>query len=37
MGGIPTNTHGQVRSSPENLIDAFFAAGEAALCIGLRC
>ncbi len=35
MGGIPTNTHGQVRSSPENLIDAFFAAGEAA-CVSVH-
>jgi succinate dehydrogenase / fumarate reductase flavoprotein subunit len=35
MGGIPTNTDGQVRSSPENLIDAFFAAGEAA-CVSVH-
>ncbi len=35
MGGIPTNIDGQVRSSPENLIDAFFAAGEAA-CVSVH-
>ncbi|MBW4577160.1 MAG: succinate dehydrogenase/fumarate reductase flavoprotein subunit [Aphanothece sp. CMT-3BRIN-NPC111] len=35
MGGIPTNTDGQVRSSPENLIDGFFAAGEAA-CVSVH-
>jgi succinate dehydrogenase / fumarate reductase flavoprotein subunit len=35
MGGIPTNTEGQVRSSPESLIDAFFAAGEAA-CVSVH-
>ena len=35
MGGIPTNTDGQVRSSPEGLIDGFFAAGEAA-CVSVH-
>ena len=35
MGGIPVNTDGQVRSGPDNLIDAFFAAGEAA-CVSVH-
>ncbi len=35
MGGIPTNTDGQVRSSPEGLVDAFFAAGESA-CVSVH-
>lgn len=35
MGGIPTNTDGQVRSSPEGLVDGFFAAGEAA-CVSVH-
>ncbi|MFB2981295.1 succinate dehydrogenase/fumarate reductase flavoprotein subunit [Microseira sp. BLCC-F43] len=35
MGGIPTNTDGQVRSSLEGLVDAFFAAGESA-CVSVH-
>jgi succinate dehydrogenase / fumarate reductase flavoprotein subunit len=35
MGGIPTNTGGQVRSSADGLVDAFFAAGEAA-CVSVH-
>lgn len=35
MGGIPTNTDGQVRSSPEGLVDGFFAAGETA-CVSVH-
>ena len=35
MGGIPTNTGGQVRSSSEGLVDGFFAAGEAA-CVSVH-
>lgn len=35
MGGIPTNTDGQVRSSPDGLVDAFFAAGECA-CVSVH-
>jgi succinate dehydrogenase / fumarate reductase flavoprotein subunit len=35
MGGIPTNTDGQVRSSSESLIDGLFAAGEAA-CVSVH-
>ncbi len=35
MGGIPTNTDGQVRSSPDGLVDAFFAAGESA-CVSVH-
>jgi succinate dehydrogenase / fumarate reductase flavoprotein subunit len=35
MGGIPTNVSGQVRSSPEGLVDGFFAAGEAA-CVSVH-
>ena len=35
MGGIPTNVSGQVRSSPDSLVDGFFAAGEAA-CVSVH-
>lgn len=35
MGGIPTNTGGQVRSSSDGLVDSFFAAGEAA-CVSVH-
>ncbi|UBF23892.1 succinate dehydrogenase/fumarate reductase flavoprotein subunit [Kovacikia minuta CCNUW1] len=35
MGGIPVNTDGQVRSSAEDLVDGFFAAGEAA-CVSVH-
>lgn len=35
MGGIPTNTDGQVRSSPDGLVEGFFAAGEAA-CVSVH-
>jgi succinate dehydrogenase / fumarate reductase flavoprotein subunit len=35
MGGIPTNTDGQVRSSAEGLVEGFFAAGEAA-CVSVH-
>ena len=35
MGGIPTNTDGQVRSSADGLVDSFFAAGEAA-CVSVH-
>jgi succinate dehydrogenase / fumarate reductase, flavoprotein subunit len=35
MGGIPVNTDGQVRSSPDGLIEGFFAAGEAA-CVSVH-
>lgn len=35
MGGIPTNTGGQVRSSTDALVDSFFAAGEAA-CVSVH-
>lgn len=35
MGGIPTNVDGQVRSSPEGLVDGFFAAGETA-CVSVH-
>ncbi|TAF56801.1 MAG: succinate dehydrogenase/fumarate reductase flavoprotein subunit [Oscillatoriales cyanobacterium] len=35
MGGIPTNTGGQVRSSADSLVDGFFAAGEAA-CVSVH-
>ncbi|MEP0921398.1 succinate dehydrogenase/fumarate reductase flavoprotein subunit [Leptolyngbya sp. ST-U4] len=35
MGGIPTNTEGQVRSSAEGLVEAFFAAGETA-CVSVH-
>lgn len=35
MGGIPVNTDGQVRSSPDDLVEGFFAAGEAA-CVSVH-
>ncbi|HEY9662633.1 MAG TPA: succinate dehydrogenase/fumarate reductase flavoprotein subunit [Allocoleopsis sp.] len=35
MGGIPTNTDGQVRSSADGLVDGFFAAGETA-CVSVH-
>ena len=35
MGGIPTNTDGQVRSGDENLVEGFFAAGETA-CVSVH-
>lgn len=35
MGGIPVNTDGQVRSSPDGLIEGFFAAGESA-CVSVH-
>ncbi|MBF2046544.1 MAG: succinate dehydrogenase/fumarate reductase flavoprotein subunit [Leptolyngbya sp. IPPAS B-1204] len=35
MGGIPVNTDGQVRSSPEGLVEGFFAAGETA-CVSVH-
>ncbi|MGJ3250737.1 MAG: succinate dehydrogenase/fumarate reductase flavoprotein subunit [Elainellaceae cyanobacterium] len=35
MGGIPVNTDGQVRSSDDELIDGFFAAGESA-CVSVH-
>lgn len=35
MGGIPVNTDGQVRSSPDGLIEGFFAAGETA-CVSVH-
>lgn len=35
MGGIPVNTDGRVRSSGENLVDGFFAAGETA-CVSVH-
>ncbi|MBD1906602.1 succinate dehydrogenase/fumarate reductase flavoprotein subunit [Funiculus sociatus GB2-A5] len=35
MGGIPVNTSGQVRSGTDTLVDAFFAAGEAA-CVSVH-
>jgi succinate dehydrogenase / fumarate reductase flavoprotein subunit len=35
MGGIPVNTDGQVRSSAEDLVPGFFAAGEAA-CVSVH-
>ncbi|MBD2021497.1 succinate dehydrogenase/fumarate reductase flavoprotein subunit, partial [Leptolyngbya sp. FACHB-36] len=35
MGGIPVNTDGQVRSSSDDLVDGFFAAGEAA-CVSVH-
>ncbi|GAB4384152.1 MAG: succinate dehydrogenase/fumarate reductase flavoprotein subunit [Elainellaceae cyanobacterium] len=35
MGGIPTNTDGQVRSSAEGLVAGFFAAGETA-CVSVH-
>jgi succinate dehydrogenase / fumarate reductase flavoprotein subunit len=35
MGGIPVNTDGQVRSSADNLVDGFFAAGETS-CVSVH-
>uniref|UniRef100_A0A832H4M1 Succinate dehydrogenase flavoprotein subunit n=1 Tax=Oscillatoriales cyanobacterium SpSt-402 TaxID=2282168 RepID=A0A832H4M1_9CYAN len=35
MGGIPVNTDGQVRSSAEDMVEGFFAAGEAA-CVSVH-
>ncbi len=35
MGGIPVNTNGQVRSSGDNLVEGFFAAGETA-CVSVH-
>ncbi|MEO1134707.1 MAG: FAD-binding protein, partial [Cyanobacteria bacterium J06639_1] len=35
MGGIPTNTNGQVRSGSDGLVDGFFAAGESA-CVSVH-
>lgn len=35
MGGIPVNTNGQVRSSPDGLVESFFAAGETA-CVSVH-
>ncbi|AFZ30840.1 succinate dehydrogenase subunit A [Gloeocapsa sp. PCC 7428] len=35
MGGIPVNTNGQVRSSGDNLVEGFFAAGECA-CVSVH-
>lgn len=35
MGGIPVNTDGQVRRSPDELVEGFFAAGEAA-CVSVH-
>ncbi|HEY9883504.1 MAG TPA: succinate dehydrogenase/fumarate reductase flavoprotein subunit [Thermosynechococcaceae cyanobacterium] len=35
MGGIPVNTDGQVRRSADELVDGFFAAGEAA-CVSVH-
>ena len=35
MGGIPTNTDGQVLSSADGLVDGFFAAGESA-CVSVH-
>lgn len=35
MGGIPVNTDGRVRSGPDGLTEAFFAAGEAA-CVSVH-
>ncbi|MDX2231683.1 MAG: succinate dehydrogenase/fumarate reductase flavoprotein subunit [Leptolyngbyaceae cyanobacterium bins.349] len=35
MGGIPVNTSGQVRRSPDELVDGFFAAGESA-CVSVH-
>jgi succinate dehydrogenase / fumarate reductase, flavoprotein subunit len=35
MGGIPVNTHGQVRRDAETLVDSFFAAGETA-CVSVH-
>lgn len=35
MGGIPVNTDGQVRRSPNELVEGFFAAGESA-CVSVH-
>ncbi len=35
MGGIPVNTKGQVRRSPDSLVDGFYAAGECA-CVSVH-
>jgi len=35
MGGIPVNTDGRVRSSADDLVEGFFAAGEAA-CVSVH-
>ncbi|MGQ4650134.1 succinate dehydrogenase/fumarate reductase flavoprotein subunit [Lyngbya aestuarii] len=35
MGGIPVNTEGRVRSSPDGLTEGFFAAGESA-CVSVH-
>ena len=35
MGGIPVNTNGQVRSSGEDVVEGFFAAGECA-CVSVH-
>jgi succinate dehydrogenase / fumarate reductase flavoprotein subunit len=35
MGGIPVNTDGRVRRSPDSLIEGFFAAGECA-CVSVH-
>lgn len=35
MGGIPTNTDGQVRSGNEELVEGFFSAGECA-CVSVH-
>ncbi|MGI0487787.1 succinate dehydrogenase/fumarate reductase flavoprotein subunit [Pantanalinema rosaneae CENA516] len=35
MGGIPVNTNGQVRRSPTELVEGFFAAGESA-CVSVH-
>ena len=35
MGGIPVNTKGQVRQSPDSLVEGFFAAGECA-CVSVH-
>lgn len=35
MGGIPTNTDGEVRSSADGLVEGFFAAGECA-CVSVH-
>lgn len=35
MGGIPVNTDGQVRNSADDLVEGFFAAGEAA-CVSVH-
>ncbi|MCT7952191.1 succinate dehydrogenase/fumarate reductase flavoprotein subunit [Ancylothrix sp. C2] len=35
MGGIPVNVDGKVRSGPDNFVEGFFAAGEAA-CVSVH-